>query len=257
MSNVLGMRIHAASYGDACERVLDWALEEPPRGRYVCAANVHMCMEAFDDRGFQGVVNGADMVVPDGKPLVWALRLKGRRSASQVRGSDLFLRICGRAEREGVPVGFYGGSQDCLADFLQFVMGRYPELNIPFFSAPPFRPLTAEEEAEYVQAIGESGVRILFVGLGCPKQEKWMAAIRDRVPCVMVGIGAAFDFFAGRKRHAPRWMQKAGIEWMFRLGSDPGRLWKRYLKHNPRFVWFLARELAGKGKQWEDAGLKA
>ncbi len=231
------------SYVKAVNAIINWAKDFPYFGRYVCASNVHMCMEAFDDPFFRKIINNADMVVPDGKPLVWAMRLLRCNKAIQVRGSDLFIRLCKAAEEEEIPVGFYGGSEQSLADFLRFVMNRFPTLKIPFFSAPPFRALIKQEEEDYLEAIRTSGIRILFIGIGCPKQEKWMAAIRDRVPCVMVGIGAAFDFFSGRKKHAPVWMQKAGIEWVFRLANDPRRLWRRYLKHNPRFILFFLRQL--------------
>jgi N-acetylglucosaminyldiphosphoundecaprenol N-acetyl-beta-D-mannosaminyltransferase len=126
---------------------------------------------------------------------------------------------------------------------MSYLAKEFPTLNIACSISPPFRPLTVEEDEIYIQQINDAGVRILFVGIGCPKQENWMAAHKERLLCVMIGVGAAFDFFSGRKRHAPRWMQKAGLEWLFRLVSDPRRLWRRYLKHNPRFVWHF-------GKQW-------
>lgn len=209
---------------------------------YVCVANVHMCMEAFDSPEFNVVVNGADLVVPDGKPLVWGLRALGAREARHVRGSDLLLHLCSRAEKEGVAIGLYGGTQESLTDFQRFLRESFPVLRIAFAASPPFRPLTPEETAQYAGDIMDSGASILFVGIGCPKQEKWMAAHRGILPCVMIGVGAAFDFFSGRKKHAPRWMQTAGLEWLFRLASDPKRLWKRYLKHNPRFVYHFTRQ---------------
>lgn len=210
--------------------------------RYVCVGNVHMCMEAFDSSEFNAVVNGADLVVPDGKPLVWGLRALGAKEAGHVRGSDLLLHLCGRAEREGVAIGLYGGTPESLVDFQGFLIESFPGLQITYAASPPFRPLTPEETARYASEIRDSGARILFVGIGCPKQERWMAAHRGLLPCVMIGVGAAFDFFSGRKKHAPRWMQQAGLEWLFRLASDPGRLWKRYLKHNPRFIYHFGRQ---------------
>ena len=211
--------------------------------RYVCVGNVHMCMEAFDSPGFNAVVNGADLVVPDGRPLVWGLWALGARGAGHVRGSDLLLHLCGRAEREEIAIGLYGGTPESLVDFQTFLRTTFPGLQISFAASPPFRPLTLEETARYAEEIRDSGARILFVGIGCPKQERWMAEHRGKVPCVMIGVGAAFDFFSGRKKHAPRWMQQAGLEWLFRLCSEPRRLWKRYLKHNPRFVWHFAGQL--------------
>jgi N-acetylglucosaminyldiphosphoundecaprenol N-acetyl-beta-D-mannosaminyltransferase len=159
-----------------------------------------------------------------------------------VRGSDLLLNLCGEAQERNIPIGLYGGTQDSLDDFLRFLKGEFPCLRIPFCGAPPFRELTQEEETTYLNEINASGARILFVGIGCPKQEIWMAKHKDKLSCVMTGVGAAFDFFSGRKKQAPRWMQKMGLEWVFRLASEPRRLWKRYLKHNPRFVWYFLRQ---------------
>jgi len=211
--------------------------------RYVCVANVHMCMETFDAAEFNSVVSNADLVVPDGRPLVWALSALGAKKAEHVRGSDLLLHLCKQAEQEQLPIGLYGGTPESLIDFQIFLTTIFPRLTIAFAASPPFRDLTMEEQERYVQEIEASGARILFVGIGCPKQERWMAAHKGKVPCVMIGVGAAFDFFSGRKKHAPRWMQHAGLEWLFRLASDPRRLWKRYLKHNPRFVFYFAGQL--------------
>ena len=138
----------------------------------------------------------------------------------------------------GVPIGLYGGTPDDLRDFQFFLNKRFPDLNIALTISPPFRALTAEEDAAYVDQINASGTGILFVGIGCPKQEKWMAAQKDKVTCVSVGVGAAFDYFSGRKKESPRWMQRIGMEWFHRLIYDPKRLWKRYLKHNIRFLYY-------------------
>jgi N-acetylglucosaminyldiphosphoundecaprenol N-acetyl-beta-D-mannosaminyltransferase len=152
--------------------------------------------------------------------------------------------VCRRAEERGLPVGLYGGTPEVLEALRGRLVERHPLLRIAFAASPPFRPLTPEEVASTLEAIEASGARILFVGLGCPKQERWMAAQRSGLPCVMVGVGAAFDFLAGAKRQAPRWLQGAGLEWLFRLASEPRRLWRRYLILNPRFLFLLARELA-------------
>lgn len=240
---VLDMRIDATSHEDASRRVVRWAREG--QSAYVCVASVHMVMEAFDSEPFQRVVNGADLVTPDGRPLVWALRSLGVRNASQVRGTDLTAHVVERAAREGVPIGLYGGTPELLDQFVQVLEARYPDLQIVCRIAPPFRPLTPEEDEAVTQDILSSGARILFVGIGCPKQENWMAAHRGRIPTVMLGVGAAFDFHTGRIRQAPRWMQAAGLEWVFRLMMDPKRLWKRYAKHNPRFVGLFLWQLLG------------
>jgi len=239
--DVLGMRVDATSYEDASERVVQWAREE--RSAYVCVATVHMVMEAFDSESFSRTVNGADLIIPDGMPLVWALKALGVRGASQVCGPNLMPRVIERAARENVPIGLYGGTPESLETLHQMLKKRYPEIEVACRIAPPFRPLTAEEDEKVTQEIATSGARILFVGIGCPKQEQWMVAHKDRIPAVMLGVGAAFDFYMGRVRRAPRWMQAAGLEWMFRLMMEPRRLWRRYAKHNPRFVGLLALQL--------------
>ena len=234
---ILGMRVDVSSYEDSTQRVLDWA--EAGKSCYVCAANVHMNMETYDTPAFARVVNNAALVTPDGMPLVWALRALGVRDAVQVKGPTLTLHICDAAARSGIPIALYGGTSESLAVFVAFLSQRFPGIKIVCRIAPPFRPLTSQEDAAYTQQIINSGARILFVGIGCPKQELWMAAHKDRIPAVMLGIGAAFDFYSGRVKQAPSWMETMGLEWLFRLLMEPKRLWKRYFRHNPRFLLFF------------------
>jgi N-acetylglucosaminyldiphosphoundecaprenol N-acetyl-beta-D-mannosaminyltransferase len=238
---VLGMRVDATSYENASRDVVLWASEG--RSAYVCIGTVHMVMEAFDSAPFQETVNGADLVTPDGMPLVWALKALGAKRASRVYGPELMPRTIEVAAREGIPIGLYGGTPESLEMLHRVLKERYPEIVVACKIAPPFRPLTAEEDEAVTREIVASGARILFVGIGCPKQEKWMAAHKDRIPAVMVGVGAAFDFHTGRVRQAPSWMQAAGLEWMFRLMMEPRRLWKRYAKHNPRFLGLFVLQL--------------
>jgi N-acetylglucosaminyldiphosphoundecaprenol N-acetyl-beta-D-mannosaminyltransferase len=241
--HVLDMRVDATSYDDVSQRVVGWAQEG--KSSYVCVANVHMTMETFDSAAFRCVVNEADLVTPDGRPLVWALKALGLRGASQVRGADLFLHVAERAAREGVPIGLYGGTRESLADLVRFLHSRFPGIEVACSIAPPFRPLTVEEDEAVRREIRASGARILFVGIGCPRQEKWMATHKGAVPAVMLGVGAAFDFLTGRKLQAPRWMQAAGLEWVFRFAMDPRRLWRRYAKNNPRFIGLFALQWLG------------
>ncbi len=231
---ILGMRVDNTYSAEAASKVFNWI--DNKKGGYICASNVHMCMETYNSADFRQVVNSADLVVPDGRPIVWAMRAFGIRSARQVRGSDLVLEFCKKAEKQGVSVGLYGSTRQSLDRFQKFLKKLFPDLNIAIAISPPFRPLNVSENKEYINRINASGVRILFVGIGCPKQEKWMAAHKEKMSCVMVGVGAAFDFFSGEKKPAPRWMQVAGLEWFFRLASEPQRLWKRYLVHNTRFL---------------------
>lgn len=242
---IVGMRTHATSYAHATDQILTWAGQPQTTGRYVCVANVHMAMETHDDPQFQRVVNGADLVTPDGMPLVWALRALGVKDASRVYGPTLTLHVCEAAARTGTPIALYGGTPESLETFTQFLRARFPTIEVAARIAPPFRPLNDEEDEQYTRELAESGARILFVGIGCPKQERWMAAHKDRIPAVMLGVGAAFDFHSGRVRQAPPTLQKLGLEWLFRLLMEPRRLWKRYAKHNPRFVALLAMQLLG------------
>lgn len=235
------MRVDATTFSDATTRICEWAKQK--RSTYVAVANVHMTMEAHDARDFAEIVEGADLVTPDGMPLVWALKAQGISDASRVNGPELVLRLCEAAEREGISIGLYGGTPQSLDDFCRFLGSRYPRLEIACRLAPPFRPPTPAEDEADTCALAESGAGILFVGIGCPKQEKWMRAHKGRIPAVMVGVGAAFDFHSGRVRHAPALLQRVGLEWAFRLAMEPRRLWKRYAKHNPRFILLLARQL--------------
>jgi N-acetylglucosaminyldiphosphoundecaprenol N-acetyl-beta-D-mannosaminyltransferase len=240
---ILRMRVDGTSYAAAAARVLEWASEG--LGRYVCVANVHMVMEAFDNLTFRNVVNGAALITPDGMPLVWVLRALGLREQTRVYGPTLLLHVCEQAVKAGVPVGLYGGTQQSLVAMRQFLATRFPDLQVAYAFAPPFRPLTPEEDKQVVADIVDSGARILFVGLGCPKQEHWMAAHRAQLPLVQVGVGAAFDFHSGRVRQAPEVLQSVGLEWLFRLAMEPKRLWRRYLLHNPRFVVLILLQLIG------------
>jgi len=235
------MRIDGTSYADATGRVMDWARRGESRS--ICVATVHMVMESHDNPEFREVVNGADLVTPDGMPLVWALRLQGVGGATRVYGPHLTLHVLEAAQREGIPVGFYGGSPAVLRALLDEVARRFPAVKVAYAFAPPFRPLNAEEDSRIVDEMERSGARILFVGIGCPKQERWMSEHRGRVRAVMLGVGAAFDFIAGAKPQAPLWMQNHGLEWLFRLICEPRRLGWRYLKHNPRFVGLMIVQL--------------
>lgn len=238
---LLGMRVDATSYRDATDRVLAWA--KAGESRYVAVATVNNVMHSVDDASFRKVMNASDLVTPDGVPLVWGLRALRVGRASRVYGPQLTPHVLRAAERDRIPVGFYGGTQDVLDALLTRVREDFPALPVAFAFAPPFRPLTGEEDEQVTRDIDASGARILFVGIGCPKQERWMAAHRPFVRAVMLGVGAAFDFLAGSKRQAPALMQRLGLEWLFRLVSEPRRLWRRYLRQNPRFLVLFGRQV--------------
>lgn len=241
MPFVLKTRVDLTSYDQATRQITEWA--RTGTSRYVCVANVHMVMEAYLANLFARVVNGADLVVPDGMPLVWVLRLKGFRGQERVYGPALMLAAIGSATEAGFGVGFYGGRPEVLDQLTRRLTALHPGLKVHYSYSPPFRELTVSEDEAVCEAIRESGARIMFIGLGCPKQERWMADHRDRFPGVMIGVGAAFDFIAGTKRQAPPWMQRGGLEWFFRLSQEPRRLWKRYLIYNPLFLVLALMDL--------------
>jgi N-acetylglucosaminyldiphosphoundecaprenol N-acetyl-beta-D-mannosaminyltransferase len=243
MTQVTGVNINETSYMLAAQQVLIWA--SAAESRIVFAANVHMLMEAWDAADYRNVVNSADLVTPDGMPLVWMMRLKGQKDQQRVYGPTLMLHVLEAAARENVSVGFYGSSPEILRSLLARMQTRFPSLKVAYSFSPPFQEISREQDAGIVERINASSVRILFVGLGCPKQEKWMAEHRGRVNAVMLGVGAAFDFHAGVKSQAPSWMQKMGLEWLFRFAAEPRRLWRRYLYHNPRFVFLAILDLLG------------
>jgi N-acetylglucosaminyldiphosphoundecaprenol N-acetyl-beta-D-mannosaminyltransferase len=238
---ILGMRVDATSYEHAAQEILRWAREG--ESRYVCVATVNNVIEAYDDREYGAIMEAADLITPDGMPLVWGLRLLGVGAATRVYGPDLTPIVCQLAAEQGVPVGFYGGAREVLEELTAKLGRGFPELKVAYRASPPFRPLTPDEERRTVEDLNRSGARILFVGLGTPKQERWMAAHKNDVNAVMLGVGAAFDFLAGRKRQAPRLVQRLGLEWLHRLVHEPRRLWRRYLYRNPRFVALFAAQL--------------
>lgn len=238
---LLGMRVDVADYREATLAILAMA---ESGGGMTCVANVHMVMEAWDDPAFRALVNDAELVTSDGMPLVWSLRALGASSATRVYGPTLMPLLCEEAARRRVPVGFYGGGQPVMAALTQRLAARCPGLAIAFTHCPPQSEAPPAIDERIVSAIEESGARVLFVGLGCPKQERWMAAYREHVSCALVGVGAAFDFAAGVKAQAPAWIQRAGLEWLFRLANEPQRLWRRYARHNPRFALRMALQIA-------------
>jgi N-acetylglucosaminyldiphosphoundecaprenol N-acetyl-beta-D-mannosaminyltransferase len=242
-AEILGVPLALTDY----ERTMDWMDGVvADRGKaYVTAAAVHLVMVAQEDPETRAAVRDATLIVPDGQPLVWALRALGHR-ASRIYGPDLMARYCERSARTGVRMYLYGGrTQGALVELALRLRRRFPGLRIVGGYSPPFRPLTADEEAWVVDDINRSGADVVWVGIGQPKQEVWMRAFRDRLDApLLVGVGAAFDFHAGLVPQAPPWMQSAGLEWSFRLLQEPRRLWRRYVRYNPRFVVGFARQYA-------------
>jgi N-acetylglucosaminyldiphosphoundecaprenol N-acetyl-beta-D-mannosaminyltransferase len=209
-------------------------------------------MEAHDLPEFMNILNHADMITPDGMPLVWIMRLKGGKGQTRVYGPALMQYVLEMAAREKIPVGFYGAEDATLEKLVAHLREQFPELQVSYAFSPPFRALNEPENDKITAEIITSGTRILFVGLGCPKQEIWMADHKGKIPAVMLGVGAAFDFIAGTKPQAPGWIQASGLEWAYRLIHEPRRLARRYLVNNPRFVILALADLLGilgKGKE--------
>jgi N-acetylglucosaminyldiphosphoundecaprenol N-acetyl-beta-D-mannosaminyltransferase len=240
--SLLGIPLAVIDY----ERTLDWidtVSESDGRG-YVCVAAVHTVMACQEDAELRAAVLGADYTVPDGQPLVWALNALGHPLRERVYGPELMDRACARAARTGRRFYLYGGrNHGALAELARTLRLRHPGLRIVGGHCPPFRPLTDAEEDSIVADINRSGADVVWVGIGVPKQEKWMARMRDRLEApVLVGVGAAFDFHAGLVPQAPDALQRLGLEWAFRLVQEPRRLWRRYLRYNPRFVTGFLRQ---------------
>jgi N-acetylglucosaminyldiphosphoundecaprenol N-acetyl-beta-D-mannosaminyltransferase len=237
---VLGIPLAITDY----EGTMDWmdaAIAQRERV-YVTAAAVHLVMVSQERLDVRDAVLGA-FAVPDGQPLVWAMRALGYR-ASRVYGPDLMLRYCERCAQTGVRMFLYGGrNQGALVQLVTNLRLRFPGIRIVGGVSPPYRPPSADEDAAIAEEINRSGADVVWVGTGQPKQEEWMARLRERVDApVMAGVGAAFDFHAGLVPQAPHWMQGVGLEWVFRLGHEPRRLWRRYARYNPRFVAAFARQ---------------
>ena len=246
--SVIGVGISATSYAEAaavCRKLIDKARSgASKRASYICVTSAHGIISARFDPEFRAILNRADMATPDGMPLVWALRSFGVCGQQRVYGPELMLALLAQAASMGHRVFLYGGRADCLAALEQRLKHKYPGLQIAGAYSPPFRPLTPEEDRDLVAKIRQSAADLLFVGLSTPKQEYWMAQHVATLPgVVLIGVGAAFDFHAGRVRQAPAWMQGAGLEWFFRLMMEPARLWKRYLLITPLFLplWALQK----------------
>jgi len=230
------------------DEVVDWMEAMVAKGArgYVTAAAVNLVMSAREDPATRRAVLGATLAVPDGQPLVWALRALGNRDATRVYGPSLMARFCARAARSGTSIYLYGGrTPEALALLERRLRQRHPGLRIAGAYSPPFRDLTPAEERALVRDIDSSGAAVVWVGTGQPKQERWMERMRPRLRApLLVGVGAAFDFHAGIVPQAPPWMQRCGLEWAYRLYREPRRLWRRYARYNPLFVAGFARQYA-------------
>ena len=242
--NVLGVGISVLNLQSALTAIAA-AVRERRKG-YLCITGVHGVMEAQDDPAFKNILNAALLCTPDGMPMVWAGKLAGHREMGRVYGPDLMLDVCAWSETSGAKHFFYGGADGVAELLARQLLEKFPRLKIAGTYTPPFRRLTADEEKQLAAQITAAAPDILWVGLSTPKQEKFMAEYLPKLDVtLMVGVGAAFDFHSGRVRQAPRWMQRSGLEWFYRLCSEPRRLGKRYLRNNPLFLLKSFGQLTG------------
>ncbi len=237
---LLSFPISTGTYTEILEEII--ARSHTGASSGVCIANVHMVVTAYQDKQFAPFVREADIVTADGLPLTWAMRLLLGIRQERVAGMDLLPDLIRAAEAAALPVYFYGGTEDMLNATSDYLSVHYPALTIAGTYSPPFRPLLPEEENNIASQITQSGAKMVFVVLGCPKQERWMGAMKNKIPAVMVGVGGALPVLIGMQKRAPRWMQKSGLEWFYRLCQEPGRLFKRYAFTNSLFILLVAKE---------------
>lgn len=239
-ARVVSLDLSIGDYAEFQEVIIEAARRK--QSKRICFANAHMIVEAKRNHKIAQAVNGSDWVAVDGVPLIWALRGLHRIEQERVAGMDLMPSLLYRAAEENLSVFFYGSTPEILDQTVKKCRQRFPGLVIAGIESPPFRSLTPQEEQESVDRITGSGAGLVFVALGCPKQELWMARMQGRIPAVMLGIGAALPLLAGSISRAPLWVRTAGMEWVYRLGQEPRRLLKRYLTVNSRYVWYLAAQ---------------
>jgi N-acetylglucosaminyldiphosphoundecaprenol N-acetyl-beta-D-mannosaminyltransferase len=246
--NALGTRVAALNLDDTVRLVGAW-LREDTTGRYICATDVHCIMESFRRPEVRRAYNSADLCVPDGMPLTWLGRLRGNRSMNRVYGPDLMLRLLGLSAERGYANFFLGGAEGVADELSRRMTLRFPGIKIVGTHCPPFRPLFPEEKTMLITEINALRPDLVWVGLGAPKQDLFMAEYHELLKSkVMIGVGAAFDFHTGRVRQAPRWMMPLGLEWLFRLCVEPRRLGPRYLRNNPSFIWHILLQQSGMRK---------
>lgn len=238
---VLCAKIDIGSLEHVRQRVLAWGRVRD--SRYVAVCNAHVVVTATTLESYRQVINDADLAIPDGAPVAWMMRRLGASGQRRVTGPDLMWALCESCAHSHLPIYLLGGSEKTLRMLSERLSAAFPGLLIAGVAAPPFRPLTPAEDSDLVSQVNASGAALVFVALGCPKQEAWMAAHKGRIAGVMLGVGAAFDFHAGTVRRAPHWIQRVGMEWFHRLLSEPRRLWRRYLVTNTLFVVWAARQL--------------
>ena len=238
--NLNGFNISTGVYCDFISEILYYAKQR--RSAYACVANVHMFIEAYKNETFNSIINEADIITPDGVPLCWWLRLKYGVKQQRVAGMDLLPDLLKEMEKQELKVYFYGGSNELIKQTAIHLKQQYPLLPVVGLKSPPFRELTKEEEELSINDINSSEAQLVFVILGCPRQEKWMASMKGRINAMMVGVGGALPVLIGMQKRAPKWMQRSGLEWFYRLAQEPVRLFKRYAITNTIFLYLLSKD---------------
>lgn len=241
--NILGVNVNVVTM----KEVIDFIEKEIEqlRGRYICVSNVHTTVMAYEDKNYLNIQNRASLVLPDGKPLSIISKLKGFLKAERVTGPDLMGELFGRNNK--INHFFYGSTEETLTAMKEHLINKYPHMRIVGTYSPPFGNISKKEEEEIGNLIKNSETDIIWVGLGAPKQEKWMYENRGKYDALMIGVGAGFDYYAQKIKRAPKWMQQCSLEWLYRLIQEPKRLWKRYLTTNIKFVWYIILESIRRG----------
>jgi N-acetylglucosaminyldiphosphoundecaprenol N-acetyl-beta-D-mannosaminyltransferase len=232
--NILGVSISSVNMNEALNTIESWI--KGGQTQYVCVTPAHSVMDCLHNPELTKIINSSGLTTPDGMSIVWMLRLYGHKNVTRVYGPDLMLALSKLSSEKGYRQFFYGGAEGVAEELARELGSRYPGLSVVGTYTPPFRPLTPEEDHKVIELINSSEADIVWVGISSPKQEYWMASHVGKINApVLIGVGAAFDFLSGRKRQAPYWMQRNGLEWLFRFISEPKRLWRRYIQY-PRFV---------------------
>lgn len=239
--SVIGFPVSSLSFDEQTRTIIRWA--QAGMSKFVCVSNVHMLMEGRWQKEFAQVLRGADLLTPDGMPLVWMTSWMKRRPQDRVAGMELMLALCQQAQSAGISLFLLGSTPEILSKIQRQLLCDFPDLEVAGIMSPPFRSLSDEENKVIADKINESQAGLVFVSLGCPKQELWMHANRDRIHAVMVGLGGAFSVYAGVKQWAPEWIRRLGLEWLYRLIQEPGRLWKRYAVTIPPFLWLAFKQV--------------
>ena len=239
--SVIGFPVASLPFDAQIGLMLEWA--KARLSKVVCIANVHMLTEAHQNPAFASILKNADLVTPDGMPLVWMLKLLGTAEPDRVAGMDVLLALCEQAAAEEIGIFFVGSQTAILEKMHAKLQQDFPRLNIAGMEPFPFRPMTQAEDEAIIQKLNSSGAGIVLVSLGCPKQEIWMATHKDKVNAVMVGLGGAFPVYAGVHKRAPKLVRSAGFEWLYRLIQEPRRLWGRYSSTIPVFIWLACKQL--------------